>query len=648
MIARPFFQTWFVVCLALVAVSLAGCGGDANIQSIVDLQAPAVVKDVRAMAADSRIRLLWTSNREPDLVGYNVYRSDNSSGNFRLVGSTGHSQAPFFQDEGPDTNGDGLPDGLINNTRFFYKVTAFDRNGRESTFDLAAVVNAIPGSLPAGTQDLEVRNVRGYGGNGRAIITWELNFSSLVFGYNIYRNQIGTSTIFNHIAMVPQGINGYSDANLSNGAEYVYQVAPVTRELAEGRRTQTRPLRVSEGDNTVPKPPGHDRANGPVTATATANGIQLTWGRPTQNTDGSIIGQQYLPNDLIGGGFLIKRGKSFDGEFRVVGILENIGTELSFGYLDPYGLPTDYYLITCYDVTGNESAPSDIVSVNYYVPPMVQGVDAFASSGGGQIVVIWNASAGAVDGYRVYRSQNRDSGFQDVSGLLPNTATAFTDADGTLQIGQTYYYKVQAEAGGRRGAQSPPAAATPGPSSGIFYLEGEDATCSVNDPLHFSALNRQSFPAPFSANGVLFVQASNNAIPNVSFVQMDWSMDIDATRSLTPIVRYYDAYLLTIRNSSSGIFGIALGELLAATLPSPFTCRPMTITSRDFFRSNFGFPPQQSVERIGGICFPDESSFPPNGPNENVRMTLTYQGFNAAIAQGVGELYIDAVVLLRR
>ena len=38
--------------------------------------------------------------------------------------------------------------------------------------------------------------------------------------------------------------------------------------------------------------------------------------------------------------------------------------------------------------------------------------------------------------------------------------TAFTDADPTLQIGQTYFYKVQAEAAGRRGAPSPPAAAT--------------------------------------------------------------------------------------------------------------------------------------------------------------------------------------------
>jgi fibronectin type 3 domain-containing protein len=634
--------------LGLVALTIWGCGGEPNIQSLIDLKAPNTTRNVQAFPADRRVRVTWTPNTEPALVGYRVFRSTASGTGFTEVGSAGVTQSPFFEDSGPDLNGDGIPDGLVNNIRYFYKVTAFDRNGREANLDLAAVVNAVPGALPAGSQELEVRNVRGYGGNGRTIITWDLNLSSLIFGYNVYRNQGGTSSVFALVAIVPQGINSYSDANLSNGTEYVYQVAPVTRELAEGRRAQSRPLRVSEGDNTFPKPPGHDRANGPVTATATPNGIQLTWGRPTQNTDGSILGQGGFPNDLVGGGFIIKRGRSFEGEFRAVGILENAGSETSFSFLDPFGTPADFYLITAFDVTGNESAPSDIVSVNNFVPAMVQGVDAFASSSVGQIVVVWNASPQAVDGYRVYRSQNRDSGFQDISGLLPNTVTAFTDADAGLQIGQTYFYKVQAEAAGRRGALSPPAVATPGPSSGIFYLEGEDASVTVNNPLDFAALNRQAFPAPFSANGVLFIQASSNAIPNVSFVQMDWSMDIDATRSLTPIVRSYDVFLISIRNSSSGIFGISIGELLAATLAPPFTCPPTRVSSKDFFRSNFGFPPTPSVERIGAICFPDASSVPPNGPNENVRMTLTYQGFNPAIAAGVGEVFIDAVVLLRR
>ena len=645
---RTFYR--LLVVGGVVLLSFWGCGGDQNIQSLIDLKAPATVRNPAAFPADQKVRLTWTANTEAALVGYNVYRSTSSSQGYTQVGSTGINQSPYFEDEGPDLNGDGIPDGLVNNIRYFYKITAFDRNGRESTFDLAAVVNAIPGSLPAGTQDLEVINVRGYAGNSRTIITWDLNLSSLVYGYNIYRNQVGENSIYALVAIVPQGTNYFADTAVSNNCEFIYQVAPITRELAEGRRTQSRTLRVQEGDSTVPKPPGSDTNNGSASAVATDNGIQLAWGRPTQNTDGTIIGQNNQVNDLVGGGFIIKRGNNFEGEFKPVGIVENIGTELSFSYVDPFGTSSDYYIVTAFDVTGNESAPSDVISVNNYVPAMVQGVDAFASSSIGQIVVTWNASAKAVDGYRVYRSESRDSGYAEVSGLLANTVTSFTDADSKLETGKTYWYKVQAEASDKRGSLSTAASATPGPSSGIFYLEGEDATVTVSNPLHFAALSRQSFPAPFSANGVLFVQMSASAVANTSFAQLDWLMDIDATGGLTPIVRSYDVYLITVRNSSSGIFGLTIKELLASTLAAPYNCPGMQVSSKDFFRSTFGYPPVPSVERIGALCFPDEAQATQSTLPvfERIVMTLSYQGYNSAIAQGVGELYIDALVLVRR
>src|SRR5205823_490204 len=157
------------------------------------------------------------------------------------------SQTPFWQDMGPDLNGDGLPDGLVNDVRYFYKVSAFDRNGRESNFDLATVVNAIPGTLPAGTTTLQALNVHGYAGSGRTIISWDLNLSSFVYGYNVYRSVVGANAFFDLIATVPQNINSFADTGLTNNVEYVYLVAPITKDLVEGARTQSRALRVQEG-----------------------------------------------------------------------------------------------------------------------------------------------------------------------------------------------------------------------------------------------------------------------------------------------------------------------------------------------------------------------------------------------------------------
>ncbi len=650
--ARPFAAGLLLTLLLSTPLVFWGCGGDSTIQSIVDLQAPNVVKNVRALPADSKIRLLWTSNTEPDVVGYNVYRSDNSSGNFRLVGSTGVSQAPFFQDEGPDTNGDGLPDGLVNNTRFFYKVTAFDKDGREASLDLSPAVGGVPGSLPVGQADLEVVNVRGFGGDRTAIITWDLNLSSLVFGYEIFRSQAGGNGGFRFVSIVAQGINSYSDAGLSNETEYHYQVVPITRDLLEGRRTQSRAIRVQSGNSSVPKPAGHDPGNGSVIAAQTSDGIRITFGRPTQNTDGTLIGPSGGIDDLVGGGFIIFRGSSAQGAYQPVGIIENIGNEITFSFTDRNGTAPDFYFVEAFDNTGNRSKPSDVVSVQNFVPRAPQGVDAFAGNTLGSVIVTWRLSAEAVDGYRVFRSEERNKGFRDISGLLSNTINSFTDTSAD-PVGKTFYYTVASESNGNLGSQSPPAASTPGPESGIFYLNAEDAAVvGISNTTDFAQAQggiilRQAFPAPFFGNGVLLVRPSTTAIAGVAFLTLQWSQEIDATGFVPQqIFRTYDVYLVSVRNSASGIYDLALDNPVTG---SNAIGPELSVTGKDFFRQNFGFPPTQSIERLGSISFSDAGPGLPNpGVAETLQLGVRYQGFNPAIAQGRGEVILDSLILVRR
>ena len=651
MIARLLARTFFILGLAATPLLFWGCGGDSSIQSIVDLQAPAVVKDVRALPADSRVRVLWSSNREPDLVGYNVYRSDNSSGSFRLVGSTGVSQSPFFQDDGPDTNGDGLPDGLVNNTRFFYKVTAFDRDGRESPIDLSPSVAGTPGTLPLGQADLEVVNVRVYGGTRTVILTWDLNLSSLVFGYEIFRSQLGNNNGFQFVGIVPQGTNCYSDSGLSNDTEFMYQVVPVTRDLLEGRRTQSRAVRVQDGDATVPKQPGHDPANGAVIAASTASGIKLSFGRPTQNTDGSLIGSGNV-DDLVGGGFVIYRGKSPQGAFTPVGIIENIGNEIAFTFTDTNGTALDFYYVRAFDNGGNLSQPSDIVSVQNFVPRAPQGVDAFAGNTFGSVIVTWRLSAEAVDGYRVYRSEERDRGYREISGLLANTINTYTDTTASTP-GRTYYYAVASESNGFLGSFSSAAAAVAGPDSGVFYLNAEDAAIvGISNIADFSQAQgggviREAFPSPFLGNGVLLIRPSNTAVTGISFLTLQWSQEIDAT-GYTPqqVFRTYDVYLVSVRNSASGIFDLALDE---PTTGSNSVGPELSANGKDFFQQNFGFPPTPSIERLGSITFSDQGPGLPNpGVAEVLQLGIRYQGFNPGIARGRGELLLDGLILVRR
>lgn len=638
----------FLVLVASASFVMYGCGGDEDVTSLIDLQAPAVVKNVQAFPADQRVRVTWTANTDADLVGYNVYRSNSSSSGFTLIGSTGISQAPYFQDEGPDTNGDGIPDGLVNNIRYFYRVTAFDRDGRETLIDMSATVSAVPGSLPSGSADLEISNLRAYGGNERAIITWNLNLSNEVYGYKVYRNRLGASNGFELVAIVPQNVNYYGDLGLTNETDYVYQVAPITRDLLEGRVMESRPIRAQAGDATIPKPPGSDATNGPAVLLATTSaGVTLQWGRPTENTDGTLIISQATQDDLVNGGFVIFRADSRYGNYEPVGILENIGTESSYTYTDPQGTTEHFYTIRAYDATGNLSSPSAYLAANpaVIVPKAIRNVDAFASTSADSIIVTWTLETTASAGYRVYRSEQRDRGFTPLSGVLPPLVNSFTDTAG-LELGRTYWYKVAGvatDSNGQplEGGPSPAAPATPGPSDGVFYLEAENATViAFSASTDWDALTRQAFPDPFNARGVLYIDPSATAVAGTSYVTLQWSMEIDAAGPAGP-VRTYDVYLSTIRNSSAGIFDLFVQEPISGT-------SAINVNARDFHRSTFGFPPRPDLIYLGQLNFTDEDFVGGNPTNETINLRVGYQGFNTAIAAGNGELFLDGLVLIRR
>ena len=645
---KPSIKSLLATC-CLIALSVWGCGGDEDVTSLVDLQAPATVSNVQATPSDGRIRLTWSPNTEDDLVGYNIYRSTSSQSGFTQIGSTGLNHAPFYQDEGPDVNGDNLPDGLVNNMRYFYKVTAFDRQGRESNLEMASVASGVPGDLPAGDEDLDVSNVRAYGGRGLAHITWELNLNSRVFGYKIYRNELGASGSFKPIAIVPQNINNYSDSGLTLESEFVYRVVPVTRDLLEVRASESRAIRSSDGDSTVPKPPGHDVVNGPFTILSVgADGVSMQWGRPTENTDGSLIPGSGGTNDLVNGGFIIYRGSSLYGSFRPVGIIENIGTEITYTYTDPSGTNNDFYYVVAYDNSGNLSDRSAVqaADLTIQVPEGIDNVAAFASTTEGAIVVTWTLAPTASSGYRIYRSSRRDVGYEPISGVLPATTNTYTDAASGIDIGETYWYKVagvSTTSGGEvlEGSPSAPAPATPGPSDGVFYLEAEDATViQFSASADWDALSRQAFPDPFNSRGVLYLDPSNTAIPGTAFVTLQWSKEFDASGP-GGSVQTYDVFMSVVRNSSSGIFDLFIQEPISGT-------SVITRNGFDFYRSNFGFPPQQEWIFLGQMNFTDEDFVGGNPTNETINCRLGYQGANAAVAVGNGELFFDGLVFVRK
>jgi hypothetical protein len=95
-----------------------------------DLVPPAVPTGLAATAGDSTVSLDWDDNSEPDFDGYNVYRSETfGSGYTKLNGSL-------------LTNSSYTDNNVINETVYFYAITAVDTSANESVY--SNKVSAIP------------------------------------------------------------------------------------------------------------------------------------------------------------------------------------------------------------------------------------------------------------------------------------------------------------------------------------------------------------------------------------------------------------------------------------------------------------------------------------------------------------------------
>ena len=89
---------------------------------LLDLGYPAAVSALAATGGAGRVTLLWQHDDAPDLAGYNVYRSSSSSGPFAKVTPLPIGRSSNWSDAGLDPL-----------TSYFYRVTAVDSSGNESS-----------------------------------------------------------------------------------------------------------------------------------------------------------------------------------------------------------------------------------------------------------------------------------------------------------------------------------------------------------------------------------------------------------------------------------------------------------------------------------------------------------------------------------
>jgi len=87
----------------------------------LDLTFPTPVTTLAATGEADAVKLTWDTNGDPDLAGYNIYRSTSPSGPFTKVNTVPTDKIAYYHDE-----------PLAALTKFYFRVTSVDSSGNES------------------------------------------------------------------------------------------------------------------------------------------------------------------------------------------------------------------------------------------------------------------------------------------------------------------------------------------------------------------------------------------------------------------------------------------------------------------------------------------------------------------------------------
>jgi len=524
----------------------ASCGGSS---------APAAPTGLAAVAGDGSVSLSWNANGEPDLAGYDVFRSTSASGpwgqlNGALVMTTAYTDMT-----------------AVNGTTYWYVVTAVNTASMSS--GQSASASATPsggggtGSGPPWINEFHYDNastdtgefVEVAGPAGLDLSGWTL------VGYN--GNGGGTYASVPLAGVLPDqggcvGALAFAFAGLQNGSpdgialvddtgavvEFLSYEGPLTATSGPAVGLTSVDVGVIEGGST---PAGSSLQRGGTGAQAS----DFVWQSEQAETPGAVNAGQTFAGGCGGGGPTppaAPTGLVATAGDGVVDLSWNANAEADLdGYRvwrgtvsgGPYGELTSsptaatswsdttvsngttyLYVVTAVNLSAQESAASAEVSatpLDTTPPAAPTGLAALA--GDGEVALDWDDN-GEVDlsGYRVWRSTTSGGPYSQVNG---GTLLTSDWLDTGVTNGTTYFWVVTAvDAVGNESAASAQVSATPTapPSGGTPWINEFHYDDSGRDSNEFVEL---AGPAGFDLTGwqVLAYNGGNGQV----YASATWS-----------------------------------------------------------------------------------------------------------------------------
>ena len=379
-----------------------------------DTTPPAAPTTLTATPGDGQVDLDWDDNAEPDLASYNVKRSTTSGEPYTTI-ATGVAASAYT-----DTT-------AVNDTTYFYVVTAVDNSGNESGNSNEASATPTDTTPPAAPTGLTATP-----GDGQVDLDWDDNGEPDLDNYNVKRSV----TLGGPYTTIATGVaaSAYTDTTAVNDTTYFYVVTAVDNSGNESGNSNE--ASATPTDTTPPAAPTG------LTATPGDGQVDLDW---------DDNGEPDLDN------YNVKRSVTLGGPYTTIAT----GVAAS-AYTDTTAVndTTYFYVVTAVDNSGNESGNSNEASATPTdTTPPAAPTGLAATAGDGQVDLDWDDNAEPdLDSYNVKRSITSGGPYTTIATGV--AASAYTDT--TAVNDTTYFYVVTAvDNSGNESGNSNEASATP-------------------------------------------------------------------------------------------------------------------------------------------------------------------------------------------
>jgi len=442
---------------------------------------PAAPTGLVAAPDNAEVSLDWNDNTEPDLDGYNVYRSESMGG-------------PYSQINGSLVTTSNYTDtGLANFVTYYYVVRAVDTDSAESgNSNEASATPTAPTSLDDSFEG----------------VPWDANWDSN--GTTAWLQDSSRSHTDTYSALSDEAINGYLtsddiDASASNNITVSFWFFPKGIEAGDCLLQTYNGTAYNTWYDLTSYPTYNnnswcefqevlsDSQYFKVNFRIRFDSSAMGGGTESINIDDVLIITDSVPpaapTGLVatpGNGEVdLDWDDNTEGDLDGYNVYRSLTSSSNYTQINGSLVATSnytdssvtngvtyYYVVSAVDLGSNESGNSNEASATPVDAPPVAPTGLIATAGDGEVDLEWNDNTeGDLDGYNVYRSLTSSSNYTQINVGLVATSN-YTDS--SVTNGVTYYYVVTAvdlganESGNSNEASATPADAPPAAPTGLI------------------------------------------------------------------------------------------------------------------------------------------------------------------------------------